>query len=528
MLGKPISYEEVFQYNNGRFLVDEEYQYARRYIRFNINKLCDLVSSIVGNGASVTKVAKMEGGFHKALLMTLNNGTEVVAKIPCPHAGLPTLSTASEAAVLEFVRTHTKIPVPRVLAWSSDPKNPIGAEYIIMEKAKGVQLTRVWEGLPDTSRLEIIKSLVLVEKQLLSLQFPAYGNLYFRRSIPNLPQIPLDKDVDPSGRYCVGPAASTPWLYDQASGGHKGPKYNTGPWPSLQALGEALTNRSLYKGFSSDIPPSRYQPPYYGTPSSHKLVLESAMKILPLISNHPNLVTTSTPVLLHTDLHMGNIFVTEGETINITGIIDWHSITIAPKFLQARWPVFLEPLDGYNIGPVVPEPPSGLEDMDTEEKAIAMLTYKQNYLAKAYEMGTGAFNVSLYTALQVPPALKEIYIRCGETSVDGIFPLRSCLAELYKYWSNLRFTEPCPIHFTEDELSCYHEELAAYEEWNDLQEMVKRALDTDSEGWISPVFNYEEKKRQNKELYQLYASRALAGNKSMEEVKQMWPFAVNT
>lgn len=106
MTGKPISHEEVFQYNNGHFLVDKEYQFARRYIRFNIDELCNLVSSVVAKGTStVSKVAKMEkveGGFHKALLMTLENGTEVVAKIPCPNAGLPMLSTASEAAVLEF------------------------------------------------------------------------------------------------------------------------------------------------------------------------------------------------------------------------------------------------------------------------------------------------------------------------------------------------------------------------------------------------------------------------------------------
>lgn len=106
LIGKPISHAEVFQYNNGHFLVNEEYQYARRYVRFNINELCNLVTSVVSKSDStvskVTKIEKMEGGFHKALLMTLENGTEVVAKIPCPNAGLPILSTASEAAVLEF------------------------------------------------------------------------------------------------------------------------------------------------------------------------------------------------------------------------------------------------------------------------------------------------------------------------------------------------------------------------------------------------------------------------------------------
>ncbi|OAL75077.1 hypothetical protein A7D00_0675 [Trichophyton violaceum] len=498
---KPTSHEEVFQYNNGHFLVDEEYQFARRYIRFNIDELCNLVSSVVAKGTStiskVAKMEKMEGGFHKALLMTLENGTEVVAKIPCPNAGLPMLSTASEAAVLEFVRTHTTIPVPKVLAWSSDSKNPVGAEYIILEKAKGVQLTK----------------------------FPAYGNLYFRHSIPNLPHVPLDKELDPSSQYCIGPAASLQW----ADGGRT-PEYSSGPWMNLQEFGESLAKRCLCKGFPT-VRAAGCRPPSYGTPSSHKSVLESAMNILPAVSSHPNLVKTSTPVLLHPDLHMGNIFTTEEikNTISITGIIDWHSISIAPKFLQARWPVFLEPLDSYTPGLIEkPEPLSGLEEMDAADRAVAKVTYEQNYLAKAYEVCTGAFNTHLHTALLVPSALKEIYIRCGETSVDGIFPLRSCLAELYKYWSDLRFMEPCPIHFTESELSQYEEELAKYEEWNDLQVLVKRALDTDSEGWISPVFDWNEKKNQHVELYQMFAKKMLAENKTIDEIKQMWPFPISS
>ncbi|EGD84494.2 uncharacterized protein TERG_00772 [Trichophyton rubrum CBS 118892] len=441
---------------------------------------------------------KVEGGFHKALLMTLENGTEVVAKIPCPNAGLPMLSTASEAAVLEFVvRTHTTIPVPKVLAWSSDSKNPVGAEYIILEKAKGVQLTK----------------------------FPAYGNLYFRHSIPNLPHVPLDKELDPSSQYCIGPAASLQW----ADGGRT-PEYSSGPWMNLQEFGESLAKRCLCKGFPT-VRAAGCRPPSYGTPSSHKSVLESAMNILPAVSSHPNLVKTSTPVLLHPDLHMGNIFTTEEskDTISITGIIDWHSISIAPKFLQARWPVFLEPLDSYTPGLIEkPEPLSGLEEMDAADRAVAKVTYEQNYLAKAYEVCTGAFNTHLHTALLVPSALKEIYIRCGETSVDGIFPLRSCLAELYKYWSDLRFMEPCPIHFTESELSQYEEELAKYEEWNDLQVLVKRALDTDSEGWISPVFDWNEKKNQHVELYQMFAKKMLAENKTIDEIKQMWPFPISS
>lgn len=84
-------------------MINEKHQYAKRYVRFDIDRLCELVTSVAGDGDSpVLKIDKMEGGFHKALLMTLENGREIIAKIPCPNAGIPALSTASEAAVLEY------------------------------------------------------------------------------------------------------------------------------------------------------------------------------------------------------------------------------------------------------------------------------------------------------------------------------------------------------------------------------------------------------------------------------------------
>jgi len=39
------------------------------------------------------------------------------------------------------MRNVLNIPVPRVLAWDSSNHNPVKAEYIIMERIKGVQLS---------------------------------------------------------------------------------------------------------------------------------------------------------------------------------------------------------------------------------------------------------------------------------------------------------------------------------------------------------------------------------------------------
>jgi hypothetical protein len=49
-----------------------------------------------------------EGRYTKAFLLTFDEKSEVVAKLPNPNAGPPILTTASEVATMEFVsyRTH--------------------------------------------------------------------------------------------------------------------------------------------------------------------------------------------------------------------------------------------------------------------------------------------------------------------------------------------------------------------------------------------------------------------------------------
>ena len=124
--GQSISEDALFQYTNGRFLVDEEQQLLKRHLKFDVRKLCDVVTSLTENGAPVCKIDKMEGGFSKALLITTEDGMEVVAKIPCLNAGRAKYSTASEAAVLEYgvvafhlTRAVTKLTGPSELTYQN-------------------------------------------------------------------------------------------------------------------------------------------------------------------------------------------------------------------------------------------------------------------------------------------------------------------------------------------------------------------------------------------------------------------------
>lgn len=94
--------EDLFRYTSGRWLVDEERQLQQRYVKFNVESLCAQAASIFSPATQCTRIVKLEGNYNKAFLLSMDNGSEVVAKIPCPNAGPPSLTTVSEVATLQF------------------------------------------------------------------------------------------------------------------------------------------------------------------------------------------------------------------------------------------------------------------------------------------------------------------------------------------------------------------------------------------------------------------------------------------
>ena len=76
------------------------------------------------------------------------------------------------------VKKFTKIPVPDVLAWSSQSDNPVGAEYIIMNEVPGVLLKDVWRTMTASQHITSIQSTALLVKEICVVDVPHYGSLY--------------------------------------------------------------------------------------------------------------------------------------------------------------------------------------------------------------------------------------------------------------------------------------------------------------------------------------------------------------
>lgn len=256
----------------------------------------------------------------------------------------------------------------------------------------------------------------------------------------------------------------------------------------------------------------------------HLSLLEMTEKAIPTIAGSPKLLDNSQPVMWHTDLHMGNIFVSEDDPEKVTGFIDWQNTSINPFFLQARWPVFLKPPPDYQEGQVMPSLPEDFEQMDDEEKEIALYNKAKATWSKAYEVANFLNNRRAWRAMQAPAPLKELFRRCGETWNEGIVPLRAILIEVFLNQKDVGFApRVLSLDFTQEQIASHEQDFTAYEEWHAMCKFVKDMLDTDDEGWIAPGRDLEEIKSRNKMLLDHYISK-MTSNKSPEEIERMWPF----
>ena len=187
---------------------------AERYVRFNVSELMRIAAIAVGRHRCVDMVKVTEGGFNKIFLLTMDDGYEVIARIPAPIAGPSHYMTASEVATMDFLRTHLDIPAPKVFGWASrvDDDNPVGAEYIILEKVPGESLGSHWLSLSTGELVAVIKQIVDIEARLFSFRFPKHGSLYYKKDLdekfcedsPNV----ANEGNPVADRFCIGPVAT--------------------------------------------------------------------------------------------------------------------------------------------------------------------------------------------------------------------------------------------------------------------------------------------------------------------------------
>jgi hypothetical protein len=180
---------------------------AERRVIFSIPELKKVAASATDAKECIKIVKLPEGLFNRVFLLVMDNGSEVIARIPTPAAGPAHFVTASEVATMEFMR-DLGVPVPKVLKWSSNANNDVGAEYIIMEKAQGIPLHEVWDTMSPKQKCNFMADLVGIEAKMVSTSVASYGTLYYNGDVP---KGKLVCGKDEATKFCLGPSVRRSW-----------------------------------------------------------------------------------------------------------------------------------------------------------------------------------------------------------------------------------------------------------------------------------------------------------------------------
>ncbi|RAH85894.1 hypothetical protein BO86DRAFT_329879 [Aspergillus japonicus CBS 114.51] len=509
--------ETLYTYSAQRWLWNETQQLRSRYRPFDLPALIRIAEQAAGNNAVCATIAKLpEGSFNKALLVTMRNGRELVIKIPNPNAGPAHYTTASEVATMRYARENLHLPVPNVLTYCSRAGDSrLGAEYIVMEKAPGIELSRVWETLRPRDKLSIVKQIGSITSRLSSGRFSAYGSLYLREDIAESEAIAVDDT------FAIGPTTGRAWFDDQRAE----VDVHRGPWPSTKDTINALAQRELACIHQLPSFPLTHQQGIFNGPGGYHPRKETKLSVLQdFLSIHQHLLpkdeALNNGIIWHNDLHLDNIFVNQNHPTEITSIIDWQAVPIYPIFLIAHHPSLIE-YDGPKPERFVqPQLPEDIHDLNPADKKAAGELYLAQTLWLYYETQVYKDAPDLLHAFKYHETVQsDLLGLVGSVFDDGEPHVQKLLANVAtdEVWKQLVGVDgsgdpsvACPLKYTErglvrqaDEYARWErdverkarviEELGAYPGWNgavppdDYEEMAgrlemakKRFLDRES------------------------------------------------
>lgn len=147
-----------------------------------------------------------EGGFNRTFLISMQDGFDMIARVPYLTTEPRNLLVASEVATMDYLRSHG-FPIPEVYGYSSTSQNPSGTEYIFMEVIPGTNLGDIWYELGESARKTVVRKLVELEARLFSLRFPASGSIFYARDLDaSSDKVEIDGGSSSGNKsFCIGP-----------------------------------------------------------------------------------------------------------------------------------------------------------------------------------------------------------------------------------------------------------------------------------------------------------------------------------
>lgn len=462
--------------------------------------------------------------------MTMDNGMEVLAKLPNPNAGPAHFTTASEVATRQILRDVFGIPIPRVLGWSCDAaKNLAQAEYIFEENILGVRLGATWPELPWATKLGIIDQIVDIDNSLSAASFERHGCIYFKEDLQRLTgyadaiQFAFNGSKITMEEYAMGPL-TTAELWNNGRN-----RFDTdrGPWkkPELYTLALGINEKCWIR--SNAQPRMNYYRSLedFEQPDDALALLAKYEKIASFLGPPSNHISARNNTLWHPDLHLDNIFI-DPVSHKIIGIIDWQAATVAPMFYQSGVHRAFRHYKHVRQGWVIPEKPAHYDALSPGEQKQIDKDLESETIHKYYELQTMRHVPLHWTVLQEPSFLKikkPVWLVTGVWENKDLFFLRQSLIALVAEWHEIFGHDvPCPIAFSQQELDEHAKEEENMDGVGQMLSLLQDQGVLPADGMVPPE-DYQmaiENSRKYKEIF----VNAAENEKERELYEKLWPF----
>lgn len=381
------------------------------------------------------------------------------------------------------------------------------------------------------------KALSLKLHEMASLDFPAYGNIYFADApIGDATlKIPLEDG------FCIGPYCN-PLFWNCGAGElelYGKPNSNRGPCKckhlfihvNFRNIDDILSGKTLgdYASGLIDTASSRLPNekaaasdgrPYRGSVEDHKRLLKICHETMQKLAQDDCVQKAAFPALMHADYNKRNIYISPDDPTIITGLIDWQLTCIEPAFIYSQNTPDFATLPEIDPSEEDVTPKSREEEQLLKDLSICHQTYDVIATYKCHKLRPGR---------QADASLFRLFHYCFTSWRDGIPAIRQELLDLRNLWSKLDFPgSECPYSPTEQELEEHARQFEDFETMQKLKTWLKISMQTTSDGWVSNEV-WDTAQEANREAYYEWIDTAKesekkGGDMTVERADKLWPF----
>lgn len=409
------------------------------------------------------------------------------------------------------VKESTTIPVPDVLAWSSQSDNPVGADYIITNEMLAVLLEDAWETMTTSQHITCIESVAHLVRKLCTVDFPGYGSLYNLED-GNDDLLAFDNHHG-LGPLCKTRSHETERVQDDEL---RSPTKFIRPstfsqTPCLQHQHNA--NKPLgntLEAYYAD----RFTKAHSRLPAKDRQyakLLHIAHKTIQTLIHQDSIRKAGVPLLSHLDLHRRNILVLPENPTVVTGLISWQSLVVEPAYVfAAETPDFADEL-----------PDLVIKENSTAGRAYAILKADVEYCRAAWTM-VPTICPKFCEASKLDVSVLQLLSAPSHKWLEDAVCVQMILWRIRKKWSAPGLPGECFYQPTREEAEALEIRLDFTRDIEKLKGYISQGVGCEHDGWVAADC-WDEVLPQYREMYRHFAD-GIAEEHPDEDVDALWSF----